>query len=294
MNQFSIRDIENMCGVKAHTLRIWEQRYNLFTPKRKKSLHRTYDCNDLKELLRIAFLYHNGYKISKIAELTPEQISQEVARLKATCCNFETFVQQLTEASVVLDKEKFEEITDDLVKRIGLEKCILYVFYPFLQRIGLLWMTNHVIPAQEHFSSHIIQKKIIAGIDKLPPVQDKTHNVVIFAPPGELHEIPLLVVNYLLRKQGVFTTYFGTGVATETLLYYNQLHPVTHFYTHLVTILDNPGLNDFVCSLTKSFPDHPVTVSGPACNCVRQKPGNFRQLCSLEEVIGFTRSFKTS
>ena len=107
MNQFSIRDIENLCGVKAHTLRIWEQRYNLFVPKRKKSQHRIYDCDDLKELLRISFLYHHGYKISKIASLTPEERQEEVAKIKPQCCNYEIFVHQLIEASITLDKEVF-------------------------------------------------------------------------------------------------------------------------------------------------------------------------------------------
>ncbi len=294
MNQFSIKDIENMCGVKAHTLRIWEQRYNLFTPKRKKSQHRTYDCDDLKELLRIAFLYHNGYKISKIAELSCEQIKEEVARLKQECCNYEVFVHQLTEASVALDPEKFEEVVDDLLKRIGLEKCILHVFYPFLHRIGLLWMTNHVIPAQEHFSSYIIQKKIIAGTDQLPAVTDKTYNVIIFSPPGELHEIPLLVVNYLLRKQAVYTTYFGKEVSTQTLEYFASLHPVTHFYAHLVTVFDNMALNTFIKSVCNSFPDKPVTVSGPACQCIQDKPANFTQICSLEKMLEYTQTFKQS
>src|SRR5688572_19332426 len=108
MNQFTIRDIENLCGVKAHTLRIWEQRYNLFVPKRKESRHRIYDCDDLKELLRISFLYHHGYRISRIADMSPEQRQQEIAKIKTTQCSYELFVHQLVEASVVFDKEGFE------------------------------------------------------------------------------------------------------------------------------------------------------------------------------------------
>ena len=131
MNQFSIRDIENLCGVKAHTLRIWEQRYKLFVPKRKESQHRIYDCNDLKELLRIAFLYHHGYKISKIAELTPEQRQEAVTKIQPQGCHYEIFVHQLIEASVTLDKEAFEKVINSLVLRIGLEKCIIHVFLSF-------------------------------------------------------------------------------------------------------------------------------------------------------------------
>jgi MerR family transcriptional regulator, light-induced transcriptional regulator len=288
MNQFSIRDIENLCGVKAHTLRVWEQRYNLFVAKRKESQHRTYDSDDLKELLRISFLYHNGYKISRIAGMNSQQIEQEIEKIKPESGNYDIFVHQLTEASISLDKESFEKIVNGLVLRIGLEKCVLYVFYPFLQRIGLLWMTNHLIPAQEHFSSHIIRKKIICATDGFE-VNNNDLNIVIFSPPGELHEIPLLLVNYFFRKQGIRTTYFGTGVNIETLNYYATHHTVTHFYTHVVTQLDSNGLNESVSSLCKSFPGQKIVISGPACSCIHEKPDNLYHLKSIDEVIEYTR-----
>ena len=291
MNNFSIRDIENLCGVKAHTLRIWEQRYKIFVPKRKLSQHRIYDCDDLKELLRISFLYHNGFKISRIAEMSSEQIQEEIANIKPQPCNFEIFVHQLIEASIAFDKESFEKIVNGLVLRIGLEKSIFHIFYPFLERIGLLWMTNHVIPAQEHFSSHIIRKKIICATDGLEVSNNRESNVVIFSPPGELHEIPLLVVNYFLKKQGVWTTYFGTGVDTETLKYYAKHYGVTHFYSHVITHLDNCGLSEFVSTICSTFPHQQVIISGPACSCVCKEPGNLRYLQSKEEVLDFTRSF---
>ena len=290
MNHFSIRDIENLCGVKAHTLRIWELRYNLFVPKRKESQHRVYDCDDLKELLRISFLYHNGYKISRIAEMNSEQIQEEIEKIQPQPCNYEIFIYQLIEASIVLDKENFEKIINGLVLRIGLEKCIVHVFYPFLHRIGLLWMTNHVIPAQEHFSSHIIRKKIICATDGIELKNDGRFNFVLFSPPGELHEIPLLVINYLLRKQGIWTTYFGTGVSLETLKYYSEHQRVTHFYTHIITHLDNCGLNEFVIDVCRAFPNQQIILSGPACKCVCQQPGNLRYLCCMDEVVEFTRS----
>jgi len=289
MNQFSIRDIENLCGIKAHTLRVWEQRYNLFVAKRKQSQHRIYDSEDLKELLRISFLYHNGYKISRIAGMSLQVIEQEIEKIKPQPCNYDIFVHQLTEASITLDKENFEKIVNGLVLRIGLEKSILFIFYPFLQRIGLLWMTNHVIPAQEHFSTHIIRKKIICATDGFE-LNNNNLNVVLFSLPGELHELPLLVVNYFFRKQGIRTTYFGTAVNVETLKYYADHHTVTHFYTHIITQLDSNGLNESVCSVCKIFSDKKIVISGPACSCIQQKPGNLHHLKSIDEVIEYTQS----
>jgi MerR family transcriptional regulator, light-induced transcriptional regulator len=294
MNQFSIRDIENLCGVKAHTLRIWEQRYNLFVPKRKQSQHRVYDCDDLKELLRICFLYHNGYKISKIAELSPEQIQQEIDKIKPGCCNYEIFVHQLVDASIALDKDNFEKIVNNLVAKLGLEKCIILVFYPFLQRIGLLWMTNHVIPAHEHFSSHIIRKKIICGIDAQEIPKDEKHNVVVFSPPGELHEIPLLVINYFFRNHGIRTTYFGTNVLPETLHYYSRQHSITHLYLHVITHLDSCGMESVIKSLRRYFPDKKILVSGPACTCLQSKENNILHVNSLEDIREFAQSLSAS
>lgn len=286
MNQFSIRDIENLCGIKAHTLRIWEQRYKLFVPKRKESQHRVYDCDDLKELLRISFLYHHGYKISKIVCLTPQQIQEEVARIKPQCCNYEVFVHQLIEASISFDKVSFEKIVNNLVAKIGLEKSIFLVIYPFLHRIGLLWMTNHIIPAQEHFSSHIIRKKILCGIDGVAAqgnVSDK--KVLIFAPSGELHEIPLLAVNYIFKKLGIRTAYFGTDVTPETLEYYLTYHRVTHIYMHVITHFDNCSLEAVVWKLCHKYPDLTIVVSGPACKCLCMDMPNLVHLHSPDELL---------
>lgn len=288
MNRFTIKDIENLCGIKAHTLRVWEQRYNFFTPKRKGSQHRVYDSDDLKALLRISFLYHNGYKISKIAQLNPEQIEKEVANSKIQKGSYELYVQQLIETSIQLDKENFERVSNEIVSELEMEKAILHVFYPFLNRIGLLWMTNHVIPAQEHFSSHIIRKKIISATDGLKVDNQKKYNVVIFSPSGELHEIPLLLVNYLFRKKGIKTTYFGVNVAVESLVYYCRHHSVSHFYTHLITHLDSERLDSYISALCNYFPDKTILLSGPASDSIHQNPVNLKRVHSLDEVINVT------
>ncbi len=288
MNYFTIKDIENLCGIKAHTLRVWEQRYKLFIAKRKESLHRIYDNDDLKELLRISFLYHNGHKISKIAELSREEIHQLVQNSCVQENNHEVFVHQLIEAGLDFDKEKFEKIINCVAMRLGLDRSITDVFYPFLHRIGLLWMTNNIIPAQEHFVSHIIRKKIILAIDGLE-VNKTTDNVLLFAPEGEFHEIPLLAVNYFFRKNNNYTTYFGTNVSRESLNYFLQLHPADCLYTHIITRLDNCGLESYVCSLCNDFPGKQIVVSGPAVQCIQQQPANLKILHSLEEMMAFAK-----
>ena len=291
MNHFSIRDIENLCGIKAHTLRIWEQRYRLCVAKRKESLHRIYDNDDLKELLRVSFLYHNGHKISRIAELSHEEIQQLIQKSCSQENNHEVFVHQLIEAGLDFDKEKFEKIINCVVLRLGLEKSITDILFPFLDRIGLLWLTKNVIPAQEHFTSHIIRKKIILATDGLE-VNKSDDNILVFTPEGEHHEIPLLAANYFLRKNNNYTTYFGINVSSESILYYTKYHPATCLYTHVITHLDNCGLETYVCSLCHDFPDKQIVISGPAAKCIRRRPVNLQILHSLEEMMAFAKHRK--
>ncbi|MGQ0739871.1 MAG: MerR family transcriptional regulator [Bacteroidota bacterium] len=289
MNQFSIRDIEHLCGIKAHTLRIWEQRYKLFVAKRKDNKHRIYDNDDLKELLCISFLYHNGYKVSKLAELTADQRQEALVRTVVKEDNHELFIYQLIEASVDFDKERFDKIINSLVIRSSLEKAIFQIFYPFLQRIGLLWMTNNVIPAQEHFSSHIIRKKIICAIDGLELNSLATIRVLLFAPAGEHHEIPLLAADYLLKKNNIRTVYFGVNMQLEPLQIYLSHHPVDFIYTHVTSCPKNTGLDSYPESLCKIFPGKKVLMSGPVTKLIKRKPGEVIIVHSPDELITFIR-----
>lgn len=289
MNHFTIKDIENLCDIKAHTLRIWEQRYDLFTPKRKESQHRIYDNDDLKELLRISFLYHNGHKISKIASLSQPEIQELVEKSIIQENNHEAFILQLLEAGVDFDKEKFERIVNSLVQHLGLERSIFDVFYPFLQRIGLLWMTNNVIPAQEHFSSHIIRKKIISSTDALKNADRNMPPVLVFAPAGEFHEIPLLVANYILRKYNNHTIYFGVNVQHESIEYYLQHRPANCLYTHVITKLTDESMENNIERLCNRFPDKNIVVAGPAGKSIQQVPNNLLIIRSVDEMIAFAK-----
>lgn len=287
MNHFTIRDIENLCGIKAHTLRIWEQRYTLVAPKRKDSLHRFYDNDDLKEFLRISFLYHSGFKISKIAALSAEEMQIIVENYSAKTENHRLFIHQLIEAGIDFDKEKFEKIISYLVLKIGFEKCIIEVLYPFLLRVGFLWITNNIIPAQEHFSSNIISEKIILATDGLQLKPANETRIVVFAPFGEHHEIPLLTANYFFRKNNIRTVYFGVNVKVESLVEYLNVKPATHLYAHLTTSLSNERLMNYLLLLNKHFREMKIIVSGPGSKVIEKNIENLLILTSLDDMIEF-------
>lgn len=289
MNQFSIKDIENLSGIKAHTLRIWEQRYNILIPKRKDSNHRFYDDQDLKYLLRIAYLYHRGIKISKIAKLKNEELNKVTFENFSTDTSFNNYINLLIEASLDFDEEKFEEVIESALQKEGIETVMLKVIYPYLEKIGVLWLTDHVIPAQEHFTSNLINRKIIIAIDALPKAYKPNHKtVMLFAPPKEHHEIPLLFIQYLLKKNGHKVIYYGTNVSVKDLQEYCSLMPVTHLHFHLITNLTSLHLNEYVAKVNELCPGKTIVVSGPKAKEVTLNVPYVKLLKSMSELIAYT------
>ncbi|MGO4293913.1 MerR family transcriptional regulator [Chitinophaga sp. RAB17] len=289
MNTFTIKDIENFTGIKAHTIRIWEQRYPLFQARRKDTNHRTYDSEDLKTLLRIAYLYHHGIKISRIAALSvteQNKLSLEIAvEGKSTLLP----VNDLIAATLDYDHQQFERIFYNQVLHLGFEQCITQVVYPFLERIGVLWLTGNVIPAQEHFSSNIIRTKIMTAIDGLPMNPAATEHFLLFLPEGEFHEIPLLYAQYLLKKQGKLVTSFGANVPLDDLHAFLAVKKVTHIYTHLLTNLSSSTINELTTKLSQQYPDIKLLVAGPQTKLLTGPlPANVLLAESLEKLLSFS------
>lgn len=291
MQYFSIKDIENLSGIKAHTIRAWEQRYPLRISKRDGGQHRTYSNDDLKEFLRISLLYHKGFKISKITALSEIEVENLIQKTFLSANPSATAVHRLIEASIDFDKTAFEEVVNLIIEKNGIEKSIKEIFYPYLQRIGLLWLTNHAIPAQEHFASHILRKKIITAIDKLGHVHNSRKKILIFTPTGEYHELPILIANYIFRKNGISTVYFGVNVSTDSLVYYLKVHHIDYLYTHIITFLNQKEIEDYILSL-KKIVNGTILLSGDSFKSGSLK--NKECICfkSIDEMIGFAIAFK--
>jgi DNA-binding transcriptional MerR regulator len=288
MNFFSISDIENLTGIKAHTLRIWEQRYKLLNPKRKESRHRLYDNEDLKYILRIAFLYHNGHKISKIASFSEEEIKKMALETTPGKENYQVFVNQLTEASIDFDQARFEKILHNLILHLGFEKTVIQILFPLLNKIGLLWMTDKVSPAQEHFASALVIKKILVAIDGLEsPPAEQARKILVFAPEGEHHEIPLLFIQYLLKKNGIPHVYLGVNISLAAIREFSLHHRFTHLLCHLVTNLLSSDLNVYLKKISALVPDLEIVFSGQQARKIDNPPPNVRLLKNAEAVLDF-------
>ena len=217
MNQFSISQLAQFSGIKAHTIRIWEQRYKALNPKRSEGNTRYYDGEQLRRLLNIVSLSGTGKKISSLCGMKDEELYRLVEEYTAEAVqqtDFQYFVNQLISAGMTYDEINFHKIFSHCQVRFGLQDTYKKVIYPLLDRIGLMWLSNSIPPSQEHYISNLLCQKIFTAIDALAlPKEDKEHESwVLFLPENEFHEIGLLYSNYVLRSKGQKVIYLGPNV----------------------------------------------------------------------------------
>lgn len=232
---FSIRDLENLSGIKAHTIRIWEKRYGLLSPDRTTTNIRMYSLESLQKLLNITLLYNNGYKISKIARIPEKDISLAVREIVAKNSVKNHAINAMKLAMMNFDQTLFQNTYNSLMSDKSFREIFWDVLMPFLEELGLLWQTNTIGPAHEHFISNLIKQKICANIDKLqalePTRKDKVF--VLFLPENEIHEIGLLYLNYEIVLRGYKTVYLGATMPLDFLpdlqKYFNDLVFLSYF-----------------------------------------------------------------
>lgn len=287
MSTFSIRDLEHLSGIKAHTIRIWEQRYELIKPKRTDTNIRFYDDDDLKLILNIALLKENGFKISKIAEMRKDELQKEVLTLTEKNLKYPEQIHALTISMVDLDEERFEKIVSTNILKLGFEKTMMNVIYPFLSKIGILWQTGAINPAQEHFISNLVRQKLIVAIDGQYYSSDqKSNKYVLYLPEGELHELSLLFADYLIRSRKNKTVYLGQSLPFEDLETVYDLHKPEYIVSVFTT---TPGPSDaqkYINKLSARFPDCKIWLSG--FQLIGQDikiPDNITVFTRLEQLI---------
>jgi DNA-binding transcriptional MerR regulator len=218
VKRYSISNIENLIGVKAHTIRAWEVRYNLVPPKRTGTNIRYYEEEDLKNLLNIVTLNENGYKISKIAKMNHKQISDLVMQLKSDWSNDTVQILQLSTATLSFDEVSFSNILAGCIKELGLINTMDLVLYPFMKKVGMLWQTGAIDPSHEHFASNLIRDRIIVEIDKVQkPKKKDCKRFLLFLPESETHETGLLFARFLLKNCGHETLYLGQEIPYSDL-----------------------------------------------------------------------------
>ncbi|WOD43897.1 MerR family transcriptional regulator [Hwangdonia lutea] len=250
---FSIKDLENLTGIKAHTIRIWEKRYNLLSPNRTETNIRNYSLNSLQKLLNISYLNNNGLKISKIASLKEEEIPIKVREIASRAQVEDHAINAFKMAMINFDQVLFYNTYNNLIENKTFSDIFYTVFLPLLNDVGLLWQTSTITPANEHFISNHIKQKILINIERLQSLEPKPNSktFVLFLPENEIHDIGLLFINYQLRSKGYHTIFLGESVPMDSLKDLHEFFDDITFISYFTIYPEAETIEDYLNKFNK-------------------------------------------
>ncbi len=290
---FSIRDMENLSGIKAHTIRIWEKRYNLFTPERTDTNIRTYSIGSLQKLLNITLLYNNGYKISKIAKIDEGQIPIMVREIVSNNSEKSHAINAFKLAMVNFDQTLFLNTYSSLLSEKSFREIFSDVFIPLLNELGLLWQTDTISPAHEHFITHLIKQKLYINTEKLqmsePTKKDKVF--ALFLPENEIHELGLLYINYEITLRGYKSIYLGQTMPIDSLEDLLKYHDNLTFLSYFTVSPTKDELTSYFEKFSNTLNatgNSSLYVLGHQIQYVDKDnlPDNIKIFESIDQVIG--------
>jgi DNA-binding transcriptional MerR regulator len=287
MPSYSIRDLEALSGVKAHTIRIWEQRYRLLNPDRGSGNVRSYSERDLRKLLNISILYNKGEKISRIATLDEQDLTHRVIQASKGTFHPENIIKRMIDRMIALDQDGFEEEMDRCIMDRGYEETITQVIYPFFERIGILWITGSINPSQEHFISNLVRQKMVVAIENLEPaVSNKGKTFLLFLPEMEWHELGLLFYQYLIKKQGYNIIYLGQCTSLDEILQVEETREIDFIFTMITANLTSRQLKDYLEDLSSRAVKQTIFITGhQTANINWPLPSNILQIQSAEQFV---------
>lgn len=267
MSQYSIKDLEKLSGIQAHTIRMWEKRYQLIEPHRTTTNIRYYDDEHLKRVLNVSVLVRAGKKIGWVSSLDDQNLNRELLALYGepqSSASTEADVNGLIVSMMELDEKRFEEIYNARLKSDGFFNVVVNLFYPFLNKVGILWGINEINPAQEHFISNLVRQKMIVAIDSLGPSKESDVRVLFFLPDGELHEIGLMLSHFIAKERGLKCVYLGQSVPTEDIKRVQEIFAATHAVTFLTAVNSKEEVESTLGAIQSALGTCSLMVSGYA------------------------------
>lgn len=260
---YSIKDLETYSGIKAHTIRIWEQRYGILKAARTSTNIRYYTEDELRYLMSLSLLNRKGYKISVLAGMTQEEIMASIKKLSKSNEDFKIQIEALIEATIAFDEMQFIQIFNTAEKKIGFEKTIMQIVFPFLEKLGIMWVAGNILVAQEHFISHLIRQKLFCGIDSNNhKPKSGSKRFLLFLPNGDWHEISLLFLHYLLKVRHQKVTYLGPSVPIKEVITVGKRLNPDCFYTIMTNVPHNNSVGEYLNTLANKFPESTIFASG--------------------------------
>ncbi|MDP5172243.1 MAG: MerR family transcriptional regulator [Bacteroidia bacterium] len=286
MGRYSIKDLEKLSNIKAHTIRVWEQRYGIIEPKRTATNIRYYDDADLRLVLNISFLNRNGQKISHIAEMTPEEIRDLVINISDSNLEFPNQVNALVIAMVNLNEERFEKIISTNTLQFGFEKTMLNIVYPFLARIGILWQTGSVNPAHEHFITNLIRQKLVVAIDgQIAPQNPQAKKYILFLPEGEMHELSLLFAAYVIKSRHNKAIYLGQSLPLKDVEIVSDIYQPDYIMSIITGYPDKSEIVNYVKQLKKKCPGKTILLSGYQALQMKEELKALKHVEIFEQIV---------
>ena len=283
MIQYSIKDLEKLTGIKAHTIRIWEKRYDIVNPHRTSTNIRFYTDMDLKKLMNVASLVRFGLKISSLSGLSYEELNEKIVEMYHRPNVSNTQIDQLIVAMTDLDDKKFNIILSNATLDKGFENTIIEVIFPFMERLGLLWQTGNINTAHEHFVMNILRQKLIVAIDGLYYQPNKNAKLfIMFLPKEEYHEIELLFFRYIIRKAGHKIVYLGQSIPFLDLKEIINIKNPDYLFTCINLPQSVIELKLYLSKLANLFPRQTIFVAGKQINaCCEVLPQNVHKIISV-------------
>ncbi|MEJ6791921.1 MAG: MerR family transcriptional regulator [Lacinutrix sp.] len=252
--KFSIKDLENLSGIKAHTIRIWEKRYSLFQPNRSDTNIRNYSLTSLQKILNISFLNNNGYKISKIANLEEEEIPILVREISENINKRTKAINDFKMSMFSFDQTLFDSTFNNLMIDYSFQEIFYSSIIPFLNDIGLLWQTGTITPAHEHFIVELIKQKILVSTERAFSnniVKNDSRTYVLYLPDNEIHELGLLFMNYELTNKGFYSIYLGQSIPIDSLEYLTDFYNDITFVSCFTVKPEAENISDYLEELTR-------------------------------------------
>ena len=288
---YSIKDMEKLSGVKAHTIRIWEKRYGIINPKRTETNIRYYTDEDLRHLLNVCILYKNGYKISKIAQLDKATIKEHVSKFSNTSINAEDQLDAMMLFILELDSYNFSKNLDQYIDQLGLEETMLELIYPLMERLSFAWLTGSFQGVHESFTTQIIKSKIQACIESLEDNPDYNPRYIIYLPEQEKQELSLLYLNFILKKNRCKVINLGNDVNLKDLLLAIQVTHADFVFTIVNEEVSRDSFQNYVNQICSSMNGSKLLLTGyQAVSQSINWPEKTIVLKNLNDTIDFIQS----
>jgi DNA-binding transcriptional MerR regulator/methylmalonyl-CoA mutase cobalamin-binding subunit len=293
---FSIKDVEAVSGIKSHTLRIWEQRYGILSPKRTETNIRYYDDEDLKFILNISILNKQGYKISEIAKMSNEEITELIIKITGTRTEYDSQIKSLISCMLSFDEYGFHKIITTNIIQIGMEETMVKIVFPFLQEAGLLWQIGSIEPVHEHFASNIIKQKLYVAIDgNVGRYAENRKRFLLFLPEHEQHSLGLLFANYVLRSKGHEVLYLGQEVPMRDLISTFKDKLPDYIISILTAAHIDVDKQKFINDLSSYWKNSQILLTGSQfLNSDLQYPENVKLVERMEDFLNFVNGLSSN